>query len=138
MRYTGDDLLFRTRVYDEVADQDEDVRAEYLTEAYQMPLRLQMGLSMDVFRADNQRLIAAVDAINPNDQDEAFVVGLEYALMERYFIRAGYTDINEKGLTAGLGLNIGNMDMGGILIDYGFEGHQYLGELHRFSVGLVF
>lgn len=138
MRYTGDDLLFRTAVFTEEGAQAEDVRAEYLTEKYQLPLRLQMGFSMDVFRSGNHAMIAAIDAINPNDQDESFVVGVEYALMERYFLRAGYGDVNDKGLTAGMGLNIGNVNTGAFTIDYGFEAHQYLGDLHRFGVGFVF
>jgi hypothetical protein len=138
LRYNGDDLLFRTAVFEDETSQAEDVRAEYLTEKYQMPLRLQMGFSMDVFRSEQHSMVAAVDAINPNDQNESFVFGVEYALMDRYFLRAGYSDINDKGLTAGMGLNVGNMNAGGLSIDYGFEAHQYLGDLHRFGVGLVF
>jgi hypothetical protein len=114
------------------------VRAEYLTEAYQLPLKLQLGLAIDVINTENQRIVLAVDGINPNDQQETFAFGMEYILLGRYSLRGGYSEINNKGFTAGGGLMLGQPGALGFRIDYGYEGHEYLGEIHRFGFNFVF
>lgn len=138
LRYTGDDLIFRTRVYKDETAQDEDVRSEYLTEEYQLPLKLQMGIAFDIINTENNKIVMAVDGINPNDQDETLGVGVEYTLMSRYSIRTGYSEINEKGFTAGFGLLIGSVQERNVKLDYAFENHSYLGELHRFGFDFAF
>jgi hypothetical protein len=138
LRYTGDDLLFRTKVYADEDAQAADARAEYLTEMYQMPLTFQVGIAIDVIDTENSKLVAVVDGINPNDQMETMGMGLEFSFQDSYFLRAGYTDKNEKGLSAGAGLKTNAGGGFGAGIDYGYEAHQYLGDLHRFAVTLSF
>lgn len=138
MSYQGDDLLFRTKVFQDEDQQAEDSRAKLVTEQYQMPLTIQIGIAFDVFETDESKLVAVIDGINPNDQSETFGAGLEYGLMESYFVRGGYSDKNGKGLTMGLGMKVDLDATMSSQLDYGYEQHEYLGELHRFSVGFTF
>jgi len=139
LSYKGDDLLFRTKVYPDEDAQNADARAEFVTEQYQMPLTFQVGVAFDVLNFDNNKLTAVLDGINPNDQAETFGFGLEYLLMNNYALRAGYTDKNNReGLTAGLGLRTDMGDNFQAIIDYGFESHEFLGDLHRFAISFEF
>ena len=138
LSYNGDDLIFRTKVYQDEEQQDADSRAEYITEEYTLPLTMQIGLALDVFSYENSKLVAVLDGINPNDQNETFGFGLEYSIFNSYFIRAGYSDLNDKGVTAGLGLNTGSDADFNAIVDYGFETHEYLGDLHRFAISFEF
>jgi len=135
MRYKGDDLIFRTRVFQDEIDQQEDSRAEFLTEEYQLPLKLQLGLAIDVFNFDNHKLVLSVDGINPADQAEMFGFGVEYTALKILALRAGYTSLNDKNLSGGIGLLFSNF---GTRMDYAFEHHHYLGDLHRFGFVLGF
>ncbi len=138
LRYKGDDIIFRTKVYQDETGQEEDVRAEYLTEEYQLPLKLQVGIAIDLINTENQSMVLAIDGINPSDQKETFGIGVEYILLGRYSLRGGYSNLNDKGFTAGGGLMIGDPKALNFRIDYGFEGHEYLGEIHRFGFNFAF
>jgi len=138
LRYEGDDLIFRTRKDQDQISQDEDARAQYVTELYQLPLRLQIGIAIDVINMENQKIVATLDGINPNDQTETFGAGLEYTLFNRISLRAGYSKINEKDLTAGLSAMVGDPAETAMIVNYAYENHEYLGELHRFGIDFSF
>lgn len=138
LRYQGDNLEFRTKVYEDEDAQNADARARLVTEEYQLPLRLQLGVAMDLVDMDGHKIVLSLDGINPNDQTETFGVGMEYILLKRFALRIGYSDVNDKGFTAGATGSIGNVNDTNLMVNYGFESHQYLGELHRFGVEFVF
>ncbi len=138
LKYQGDDLEFRTKVYTEEEAQDADARARYVTEEYQLPLRLQLGMAMDLVDMDGHKIVLSLDGINPSDQSETFGLGMEYNFNNMFALRAGYTDVNYKGFSAGATGGIGDINDLNMLVNYGFENHQYLGEMHRFGVEFVF
>lgn len=138
MRYKGDDLIFKTKVYKDRDSQEEDARGQYLTELFQLPLKLQIGIAIDVINADGHKLVATLDGINPNDYNETFGIGLEYSINRKYFLRMGYTSLFEKSISAGASASVGNFADFNILINYGFEVHNYLGDLHRIGTDIIF
>lgn len=138
MRYEGDDLVFKTRVFKNQDDQQEDARAEYVTELFQLPLKLQLGIALDIIDNEHQKLVTTFDGINPNDYEETFGIGLEYIFKERYFLRAGYTRVFEKGISAGAGALLNISEDFSMLLNYGFEDHNYLGDLHRIGINFKF
>ncbi len=138
MRYNGDDLIFQTRVNSDQPAQEEDARAELLTQLYQLPLKLQVGIAFDVFNEEGQKMVATIDGINPADYPETFAFGLEYVFENNYYLRAGYSSLYEKGLSAGIGAGFKELLNTDIIINYGFELHDYLGELHRVGADLAF
>ena len=63
---------------------------------------------------------------------------MEYTLYKRISLRAGYTNINEKGLAAGMSAIVGDMSQSSMIINYAYENHEYLGDLHRFGIDFSF
>ena len=78
-------------------------------------------------------VLAAVDAVFPNDGDPHTHFGLEADYQKRFFLRGGYkAGYDTQGATFGLGVNYRRFDF-----DYAFMlvGND-LGDGHRFSLGL--
>jgi len=127
LRYQGTDLEFE-------GGPTGDVPTTYKSEPYSLPLTFQMGIAYDIVSNGTSRLTAAVDGVHPIDQSETFSSGLEYGFNDTYFLRLGYTELNEKGLCGGVGLKLplgGNM----ATIDYTYEDHRYLDPIQRFTIG---
>ena len=138
LSYGGDDLVFRTSVYPDEIAQEKDARAEYIPEKFQLPLKIQFGLAMDLVSSEHHNLVISFDVINPSDQKEKFGVGMEYIAFNVLSLRGGYTTLNDKNYSAGMGLIIGPKNTGHLEVDYGYENHQYLGDLHRFGLVMAF
>jgi hypothetical protein len=143
MQMTGEDLLIRHDPDPTREGNNESLDAYYATDEFELPLRLQAGMSKDFIFLDEQRLTLATDALFPNDNEIFFNVGAELALLNNLFaIRAGYktimVDDSPEGLTLGAGLNYDGMEYFGISVDYAFQEYQYLGNTHSFGVRLRF
>jgi len=138
MRYEGDDLIFNTKVYKDRDSQQEDARGQYLSELFQLPLKLQVGLAIDLINSERQKLVGTFDGINPNDYNETFGFGLEYIFNDSYSLRAGYTNVYERGFSAGASALFANITDLDIIFNYGLEIHDYLGDLHRIGIDFKF
>jgi hypothetical protein len=138
MRYEGDDLVFNTKVHENQDAQQQDARGQYLTELFQLPLKLQVGIAFDVMNTENQKLVATIDGINPNDYKETFGTGLEYAYNNSYFLRFGYANIFDRGITAGASAQFAQFTDMIVVLNYGLEIHNYLGDLHRIGIDIKY
>jgi len=111
-------------------------------DAYELPLTFRVGVAMDVWKTEGSRLIAAVDAVHPNDHTEYLNSGMEYAWNEIFMIRAGYKSLFEKdteqGLTAGFGIHYRLMDYVMLKIDYAYQEFGRLTDVHQFAFGIKF
>lgn len=113
----------------------------YLTESFQLPLMLNIGLSMnvmDIFENDDNvhALLVSVDAKHPRDYPEQLAFGAEYVFMEMFAMRAGYSFPNdEHGFSAGLGFHksISDYQFG---IDYSYTPFGIFDDVHRFTIQL--
>ena len=101
-----------------------------------------IGVAADILKNGNSRLTLAFDAVHPNDYTEYVNSGVEYALNEQAFLRAGLKSLferdTEQGLTFGAGLNYG---IGGdvkVCIDYAYQDFGVLDPVHHISFGLTF
>ncbi|MCD5383763.1 PorV/PorQ family protein [candidate division WOR-3 bacterium] len=132
----GEGLFFEEEPegFDEDRRYGEDLPATFRSEAYVLPMTFRGGAAIDLIQSPISRATLMAELIHPSDQSTTFGVGLEYAIGERYFLRVGYTGLNMRGLTAGLGalLDVGGVPMS---VGYTFETHRYLSAIHRFSVG---
>ncbi len=142
LQIAGEDLLVRHDADPTRKGNNATVDAYYKTEKFELPLKLQIGLSKDFQIFENQRLTIAVDATHPNDNSEYINVGGELALFDNIFcLRGGYKtlflDDSQEGLTLGVGLNytLGILSIG---IDYAFQEYNFLGDIHSFGVLLKF
>lgn len=143
MQMSGNDLLIRYNVDPTRAGSNNTIDANIATDQFDLPLRLQIGVSRDFIFMDNQRFTFSVDGIVPNDNNEWVNVGGELSLFgDMVSIRGGYKSLfltdSQEGLTFGIGLNYkraGFIDAG---IDYSYQQFKYLGNVNSFDIVLKF
>lgn len=143
MQISGDDLLIRYDVDPQRAGSNNTVDANIATEKFDLPLKLQIGISKDFAFMDNQRLTLAVDGIVPNDNDQSVNVGGELSLFDDMIsLRGGYKALflkdSQEGLTLGVGFKYVRPGFINIGIDYAFQKFDYLDNVHSFSIILKF
>jgi len=104
-------------------------------EAFDLPLAFRLGAAYDPQHAFFAgKVTVAGDVIFPNDGNEKAHLGAEYRLMPELALRAGSKiNYDSQGLTAGVGLRKGTLEVG-----YAFEDmdndldpmHKFVLELH--------
>lgn len=142
MQMTGEDLLIRHDSDPSRQGNNETVDAYYKTDNFELPLRLQIGISKDFEFYNGQRFTIAVDATHPNDNAEYVNVGGELSFLDNLIsLRGGYKALfledNQEGLTLGAGLNygLGIFSMG---FDYSYQEFEFLSYTHSFAVSFKF
>lgn len=143
LQMEGDDLLVRYDQDPTRAGNNDQVDAYLGTDEFELPLRLQIGISRDFYIMENQRLTIAIDATHPNDNNQYVNVGGELALFdEMVFIRGGYKtlflDESQEGLTFGAGFKYSGLNYFNIAVDYSYQEYEYLGNTHSFGILLGF
>jgi hypothetical protein len=143
MQMSGDDLLIRHDPDPLRAGNNQTIDAYYATEQFELPLRLQIGISRDFEFLNGQKLIIAVDATHPNDNNQWVNVGGELSLFNNLLsLRGGYKglflDDNQEGLTLGAGITYDGPGFFRISIDYSYQKLKYLDNIHGFGVMLSF
>ncbi len=143
MQMQGDDLLFQHDPNPNIHGDNANLNAYYETERYEMPLRLQLGLSRDFHFLEGQRFTLAVEAAHPNDNSEYLNLGGELGLFhERVFLRGGFNSLfmkdREEGLTLGVGYHTPHFGNFSLSVDYSFQDFVHLGDVHTFGFILSF
>jgi opacity protein-like surface antigen len=146
-KYQGDGL---TR---ELANQDwgstNSAFLYYGSEPFEMPAAVNFGISMDVFRNENNALIVNLEQNVNNFQANRSNLGMEYGFNNMFFVRGGYTSAFSKnadysttdkmgGMTFGAGLNYKFSDSFGVGVDYGYMHMGKLDPGHRMTVNFSF
>ncbi len=143
MQMSGNDLLIRYNVDPQRAGSNNTVDANIATEKFELPLRLQIGVSRDFIFMENQRFTLAVDGIVPNDNDQSVNIGGELAFLDDMIsLRGGYKSLflkdSQEGLTLGLGFKYNRPGFINIGVDYSYQQYKYLGNVQSFGVILKF
>ena len=141
MQMTGDGLLVRYDQDPTTSGNNESVDAYLATDEFELPLRLQIGISKEWNFMDNQRFLFAVDVTYPNDNKPWVNIGSELALLDNLFaLRAGYKtlllDETQEGLTLGLGINYNQQQFFGVSFSYAYQTHKNLSDLHSIEIKL--
>ena len=140
MRMDGRDLYFNEDPDGNVGSGPNNIPSQYRTGEYDLPLIFRIGVSMEVFRMDDLRMVTALDATHPNDNTEYLNGGAEIAWREIIFARVGYKSMfmrdSEQGLTWGLGFHYGIVNTATIKIDYGFADFGRLKDVQYISFGV--
>ena len=143
MRLDGDDLVIQYDSDPQAGGNNDKVDARYQTDAFDLPLRLQIGFSRDLQIMENQRLTLAVDAAHPNDNTEYVNLGGELGLFDEHvFLRGGYKTLwirdPEETFTLGGGLRYRSLEFVDIAVDYSYQNFTHLGDVHSFGFLLRF
>lgn len=142
MQIMGEDLLIRYDSDPQRNGNNESVDAYYKTDKFELPLKLQIGLSRGFEFFESQKFILAVDAIHTNDNAEYVNVGAELSMFDNLFsLRGGYKTLflkdSQEGLALGVGINYG-LEVVTVAFDYAFQEYEFLGNTHSFGVRLKF
>lgn len=142
MQILGDDLLVRHDADPQRAGNNETVDAYYKTDKFELPLKLQIGLSKEIQFLENQSFTLALDATHSNDNAEYINIGGELALFDDlFFLRGGYKALfledSQEGFTFGVGISYG-LEVINFGFDYAFQEYEFLGNTHSFGVRLKF
>lgn len=143
MQIDGQDLIIQYDSDPQSTGNNESLDAYLGTDEFELPLRLQIGISKDFSFLEDQRLTIAVDAAHPNDNKQWVNVGGELSFFnDMISFRGGYKtlflDDAEEGLSLGFGINYSGLEFFRIAIDYSFQQYEYLDDVHTFGVLLGF
>lgn len=143
MQISGDDLLVRHDPDEQRSGNNQTIDAFYSTDEYELPLRLQIGISREFQFMEEHKLTFAIDAIHPNDNNQWVNVGGEIALFNNLIaFRGGYKtlflDDSQEGLTLGAGIKYDGLGFFKIAVDYSYQKFEYLDNIHSFGVALSF
>ena len=142
MRIGGDDLLVPVDIAPGQSGNNESVRGEITTDAFDLPLTMRIGLAGEVFESADTRVTLAVDALNPNNNEQYVNLGAAAAFLGGLvMVRGGYNelfmDASPYSFAFGGGLNysFGSLQFG---LDYSYQAHEYLNAINRFTLGVKF
>jgi hypothetical protein len=126
-----------------VAFQNYSGDMQYWLDAFQMPLVIRMGISMDISEFvmpdnENFNFTASVDGLHPIDYLEQIHVGGEIEYLKVLALRAGYQFNHDvETFSAGFGVNFRYQGYHGSL-DYAYTSAEYFEDLNRFSLSFTF
>lgn len=143
LQMSGDDLLIRHDPDPQRSGNNQTIDAFYSTDMFELPLRLQIGLSREFELIEGNKFTIAVDATHPNDNNQSVNVGGEISLFNNLLsLRGGYKglflDDNQEGLTFGAGIRYDGTKFFSISVDYSYQKLEYLDNIHSFGIMLEF
>ncbi len=120
--------------------QNIGTEVKFKEKAFPLPLTYKVGIAIKVL----QNTILTLEGKKGKDTDISYHLGIESRFFNLLALRAGYnskiaqTELGEfsslsKGLCAGLGLKINNLQL-----DYAYVPYGELGDTHRISLGIKF
>ncbi|RLC52012.1 MAG: hypothetical protein DRI23_03825 [Candidatus Cloacimonadota bacterium] len=153
LRNFGPDLKFEID-NDNDGDMDEDpfdlldndgdglIDEDRKEDTFKIPMNFSLGLSADLYREDNQVLIAAAQLDNCVDRRETYNVGVEYKLAQ-FKIRSGYQfGFDAASFSAGFGWTIPTsfaiIDLDYSYSDFGDLTESFINTPHRLSMKFYF
>lgn len=141
VRMSGRDMLTQVDLDELVSGNNENLNANLVTDAFNLPLMFRVGVSMDVLKgAGNSNLILAIDAMHPNDDVESINLGAEYLFNGMFALRGGYSSLfaedSEAGLTFGAGFNFPMTGGVKLTADYAYKDFGLLENVQMFTLGL--
>jgi hypothetical protein len=104
-----------------------------------LPVAFKVGVSFNLFKNEQQRLTPALEFQHPSDNIERANAGIEYALNNMFFARAGYhINYDTDGLAYGFGAALPTGEGTAIQADYSAVDMAALGYVHRFTVSVTY
>ncbi len=147
MKFDGMDLLFPIDILPEKEGNYRDVEGKFSLQSWELPLIFRIGVSFNPIVVGPHRLVVAVDALHPNNNAESVNVGAQYQMTlpsyGEFYLRAGRKalflgDDSEFGITFGGGMMLRMMNNMGLKVEYAYRSVGILGNIHEYTLGLVF
>jgi hypothetical protein len=140
--YEGRDMYLNFDFDPDKYGDNDQLPAQLRTDAFALPTIFRAGISYMFRFSENYKLLAAVDAVHPNDNAESINIGGEFDLMNLLLLRGGYRNLflpdSEGGLVLGGGLKSDIGTAYSIRFDYAYADYGRLAEAHRVTVSIGF
>ncbi|MCB2211659.1 PorV/PorQ family protein [bacterium] len=142
MQMTGRD----TRIYYDTdpnnPGNNDKIQGNLETETWSLPLTFRAGLSYPWDIGTEYKLIAAIDAVHPNNNYEYVNLGAELNMRNWAYLRGGYKtlflDDSEQGMTLGAGLRYRMHSNVAFIADITYADFGRLENVFRYSLGVQF
>ncbi len=139
--FSGRDLRIQYDLDPDKYGDNSGLPGTVVTGEFPLPVLFRVGLSYPLQIGHNNRVLLAVNAFHPNNNNESLSVGGEWQLYKSVALRAGYQNLfldhSETGLTLGAGfkMQIAGYDL---KFDYAWADYNRLLYSQRFTLGLLF
>ncbi|MCX6147558.1 MAG: PorV/PorQ family protein [Candidatus Kapabacteria bacterium] len=131
MKYSGQSLDIITRLNNNLNNASN--QASLLSYAYTMPITFRAGISGDLLKMDNSKLIGAFDFATLSDTPEQYAMGLEWEYDNLLFVRGGYVIGHDQfGAAGGIGLKYNSNGIDSRL-DYSINPTSSFGLVNRLN-----
>ena len=146
LRYDGIDIMVPIDPEPDEYGNFDDVQGLYKTSEWELPLIFRLGCSFEPIYTDSYRLLLAIDALHPNNNNESINIGTQFSYVNpgkaSFFIRAGYKGLflkdSQYGLTYGGGIRFYIDDYSSFDIDYSYKTLGILGDVHLYTIKYSF
>ncbi len=152
MQYTGEGLQDTKSITDNPFE-EEDVKYEYVSDTYPLPLSFSYAVSTEYPLSETQTVGMSLENWQIKDLKEVYRLGVTWKYDGLLYLAAGhanlkrlfnpdisYRDVNGsmKSLTLGAGLNVGYFGSHSLWVKYAWEAHEYLQGINRFGLDISF
>ena len=146
LRYDGIDIMVPIDPEPDEYGNFDDVEGLYKTSEWELPLIFRLGFSVQPIYTESIRILVAVDALHPNNNNESLNIGTQFTYLipgkASLFLRAGYKGLylkdSEYGLTYGGGLRFYQSDFNFFDLDYTYKTLGILGNVHLYTIKFSF
>jgi hypothetical protein len=114
-------------------------KVDYDNRPSKMPTVFKVGMTATPYQQGVNSLNSVFEFTHPSDNQERLNVGAEYNFNQFFFLRGGYNfNADSEGLAAGFGLRIDTSQTSDLIVDYAWSDMDFLGDVHRISLGFSY
>lgn len=142
LQLDGNDLIIGSDP-DESAEGNYEPDAKLVTNAYDLPLMLKVGLAWTAIENKNLSATFSIDGNNPSNNEQSISIGTELGLMNnQVFLRGGIPYIGQddtiEKFNAGIGVKYKMDNSLSVGFNYTYHGYKYLGDVNKMSIQIFF
>ncbi len=117
-------------------------------QSFSLPTAFKLGVALEALQTEDNRITTSIQLNHPNDNAEHFLLGVEYAWRNTFFLRGGAkrtigqplfgtdaTSAETFSLGAGVFVPVGFTSVN---VDYAFASFSQLGSVHRISLSFTY
>jgi len=112
---------------------------DYDDRSSKMPTMFKVAMAATPYSQGVNSLQGVFEFAHPSDNQERINLGAEYGFNQFFFLRGGYNlGTDSEGLSAGMGLRIDTSQTSDLTFDYAWNDYDFLGDVHRISLGFSY
>jgi hypothetical protein len=114
-------------------------KVDYDDRESKMPTVFKVAMAATPYQQGVNSLQSVFEFTHPSDNQERINVGGEYSFNQFFYLRGGYNfNADSEGLAGGFGLRIDTSQTSDLVVDYSWSDLDFLGDVHRVSLGFSY